>query len=89
MGIFKKGDNWYIDYYVKGLRKRKKTGPSKKLALQVLKDVQIKIAKGEYLGFYEEKKIPFNKYAEQYLNYSKATKLPQHTDGMMKTIFQT
>jgi len=76
MAIFKKGDYWYIDYYVKGHRKRKKIGPSKKLALQVLKDVQIKIAKGEYLGVYEEKKIPFNKYAEQYLNYSKVNKAP-------------
>ena len=40
----------------------------------VLKDVQLKIAKGEYLGVYEEKKIPFDKYAEQYLDYSKANK---------------
>ena len=74
MGIFQKGKNWYIDYYVKGRRKRKKIGPSKKLAMQVLKDVQLKIAKGEYLGVYEEKKIPFDKYAEQYLDYSKANK---------------
>jgi len=74
MGIFLKGKNWYIDYYVKGRRKRKKIGPSKKLAMQVLKDVQLKIAKGEYLGVYEEKKIPFEKYAEQYLDYSKANK---------------
>jgi len=74
MGIFQKGNNWYIDYYVKGRRKRKKIGPSKKLALQVLKDVQIKMAKGEYLGIYEEKKIPFNKYSEQYLAFSKANK---------------
>ena len=76
MAIFKKGDNWYIDYYLKGHRKRKKIGPSKKLALQVLKDVQTKIAKSEYLGIYEEKKIRFNIYAEQYLNYSKVNKAP-------------
>ena len=74
MGIFKKGDNWYIDYYVKGRRKRKKIGPSKKLALQALKNVQIKIAKGEYLGIYDDKKILFSKYTEQYLAYSKTNK---------------
>jgi len=74
MGIFQKGKNWYIDYYFKGRRKRKKIGPSKKLATQVLKDVQLKIAKGEYLGIYEEKKIAFNDYAKQYLAYSKANK---------------
>ena len=49
MGIFLKGKNWYIDYYVKGQRKRKKIGTSKKLALQVLQDVQLKLAKGEYV----------------------------------------
>jgi integrase len=74
MGIFQKGKNWYIDYYFKGQRKRKKIGPSKKLAEQVLKDVQLKIAKGEYLGVYEEKKIIFEDFAKQYLEYSKANK---------------
>ncbi len=43
MGIFQKGKNWYIDYYFKGRRKRKKNGPSKNLTLQVLKDVQREI----------------------------------------------
>lgn len=74
MGVFQKGNNWYIDYYVKGRRKRKKIGHSKKLALQVLKDVQLKIAKGEYLGIFDEKKIPFEDYAKQYLEFSKANK---------------
>lgn len=74
MAVFKKGKNWYIDYYFKGRRKRKKVGRSKKLALQVLEDVHTKITRGEYLGVYEEKKIPFDEYAEQYLNYSKANK---------------
>jgi len=74
MGIFKKGKDWYIDYYVKGRRKRKKIGHSKKLALQVLNDVRLKIAKGEYLGIYEEKKITFKDYAKQYLDFSKANK---------------
>jgi integrase len=76
MAIFKKGKNWYIDYYVTGRRKRKMIGPSKKLAEQVLKDVQIKIAKGEYLGVYEEKRVLFKEYAKQYLAYSKANKSP-------------
>lgn len=74
MGIFQKGNNWYIDYYVKGRRKRKKIGTSKKLALQVLQDVQLKIAKGEYLGIFDEKKIPFDEYSKQYLAFSKANK---------------
>jgi integrase len=74
MGVFQKGKNWYIDYYVKGRRKRKKIGPSKKLTLQVLNDVQLKIAKGEYLGIFDEKKTPIDEYAKQYLAFSKANK---------------
>ncbi len=74
MGVYKKGDNWYIDYYFKGKRKRKKVGPSKKLAMQVLKDVQVKLAKGEYLGVYDEKKITFEDMTRQYLAYSKTNK---------------
>ena len=57
MGVYKKGNYWYIDYYLRGQRKRKKIGPSKKLAEQVLKDVQVKIAKREFLDIAEEKKI--------------------------------
>jgi len=74
MGVYKKGKNWYIDYYVKGRRKRRKIGPSKKLAQQVLEDVRLKIAKGEYLGVYDEKKIPFEDFSQQYLAFSKANK---------------
>ena len=74
MGVYRKGKNWYIDYYYKGRRIRKKIGPSKQVAELTLKDVEVKIAKGEYLGIYEEKKIRFSDYAEEYLEYSRANK---------------
>lgn len=74
MAIYQKGKNWYIDYYFKGRRKRKKIGTSKKLAETVLGDVRSKIAKGEYLGVFEEKKITFEDYAEIYLDFSKSNK---------------
>ncbi len=74
MSIYKKGKNWYIDYYVKGHRKRKMIGPSKKLAELVLKDVHIKNAREEYLGILEDKKILFDEYAGKYLDYCKVNK---------------
>lgn len=74
MAVYRKGENWYVDYYLKGRRKRKKIGHSKKLALQVLEDIHTKITKKEYLGIHEEKKIPFEEYAKEYLDYSKANK---------------
>jgi integrase len=74
MGVYKKGGKWYIDYYIRGERKRKMIGPSKEMAKLVLKDIQVKIAKGEYLGIYEEKKILFKDFAKEYLTYSKTNK---------------
>ena len=76
MAIYKKGRHWYIDYYVKGVRKRKKIGPSKQVAELALAQVEVKIAKGEYLGIYEEKKLTFRQFAPEYLAYSQANKAP-------------
>ena len=60
MGVFRKNDNWWIDFYdADGRRHRKKIGSSKTLAKQVLRDVQNKIVKGEYLGILDTKKIHF------------------------------
>jgi integrase len=74
MRIYKRNDNWYIDYIFKGRRHRKKIGKSKRMAELALKEVEVKIVKGEYLGIYEEKKILFEEFAKEYLNYSKANK---------------
>ena len=69
MAVYKKGKNWYIDYYYKNRRIRKKIGPSKQVADLALKDVELKIARGEFLGIYEEKKITFGEFAEEFLSY--------------------
>jgi integrase len=74
MGVFKKGRQWYIDYYVKGVRKRKKIGPSKQVAELALAQVEVKIAKGDYLGIYEDKKITLTQFAQEYLAYADANK---------------
>ncbi len=76
MGIYLKGKNWYIDYYAKEHRRRKKIGLSKKLAELVLKDVHLENAREEYLGILEDKKMLFDEYAGKYLDYSKANKSP-------------
>jgi integrase len=76
MAVFKKGRHWYIDYYVKGVRKRKKIGPSKHVAELALKDVELKLARGEYLGIYAEKKLTFRQFTPEYLAYSQANKAP-------------
>ena len=68
MGIYRKGDSWFIDYYVGGYRKREKIGPSRKLAETVLAKRKIEIAENKYLDIRKEKKISFEYLAETFLN---------------------
>ena len=51
------------------MRKQKKIGSSKQVAEHALAQLQVKIAKGEYLGFHEEKKLTFRQFAPEYLAY--------------------
>lgn len=74
MGVFKKGKNWWIDFYHQGKRVRRKVGPSKRVAEMALADVEVKKAKQEFLGVCEPKSILFKDFAEEYLEYSKANK---------------
>ncbi|MCK4351862.1 site-specific integrase [candidate division WOR-3 bacterium] len=74
MRIYKRGKSWYLDYTYKRKRIRKSVGRSKKMAELALKDIEVKIAKEEHLGIHDRKKIPFEKFAEVYLTFSKANK---------------
>jgi integrase len=68
MGVFKRNGNYWIDYYDgDGRRHRKRIGSQKTVAQLALKDVKVKIAKGEYLGIYEEKKTFFKDFSGKYL----------------------
>ncbi len=75
MGIFKKNNNWHIDYYVNGRRKRESIGPSKELAKKVLQKRKVQIAENKYLDVKRNEKIPFSEMAKLYLEaYSKPNK---------------
>ena len=71
-GWYKKGENYYIDYYANGRRKREKIGPSKTLALNVLRKRKVEIAENKFLDIQKEDKIKFKEFAVLYLeNHSK------------------
>jgi integrase len=76
MAVFEKHGNWWIDVYVKGKRIRRMIGPDKEVAELVIKDLQVKAAKGEYLGITAERKIRFGDFAEEFLKWSEANKAP-------------
>jgi hypothetical protein len=72
MGVFRRqypdgrlSKDWYIDYRVNGQRYKRKIGPNKKLAEQVLMDITVKKAKGENLGIQEVKKITIAAFLQE------------------------
>lgn len=81
MGVYLKGENWYIDYYVNGRRKREKVGPSKKLAETVLKKRKVEIAEGKFLDIRKEHKVKFEEITSMYLElHAKPNKKSWHSD---------
>ncbi len=70
----KRGKNWLVDYRIHGRRVTKSVGPSKKLAELYLKDIEVKIARGE-LGF-DEKDAQFSELLSEYQAYCKTNLAP-------------
>jgi integrase len=77
MRIYRRKGVWYIDYSFNGRRVRKSVGIYKRDAELALKEAELKIVKGEFLGMEEEKKIMFDELSAEYLKFSKANKRPQ------------
>jgi len=75
MGVFYRNNNWWIDYYFNGKRKREKIGPSKKLAEIVLKKRLVEIAEGKYLEVKRKPNISFNDAVEKYMEWAKTNKI--------------
>jgi len=67
MGVYKKGDNWYIDYYANGRRRREKIGTSKTLAENVFRKRKLQIAEGRFLDIKRNEKIKFEDFADEYV----------------------
>ena len=49
MTVFKRNDNWWIDYYYEGKRQRQKIGSRRKDAEEALSRIKVQIATGEYV----------------------------------------
>ncbi len=74
--VFKRGRDWWIDFLdEEGRRHRKKIGPNYRVAQDVLHDILAKVAKAEYLGVVEERKIGFTDFCREYLERYARTRL--------------
>lgn len=73
--IYKRNKVWYVDYRIDGRRVRKRVGPSKKVAELELKNIEVKLAKGEIGIFERNKKI--NEYVQEFTRFLEVNKKPK------------
>lgn len=93
--VFQKEGSWWIDYKdVRGVRHRKKVGPDKRIAREVLDDILGKVARRVHLGVVEDSKISFSDFADIWKErvgpqLAKGTKVRWEgvADGLLKKAF--
>jgi len=95
MGVYVKGNRWYIDYYVNGKRKREVVSiPEKEPATITLRDAEkafsirkAEIAQGKFDITKTEKPIKFEKLIEAYLEWaSENHKSPERDHSACKNL---
>lgn len=68
---------WYVTFQHQGRRIRRSLKTSdRKTALLIAHDIEVKIAKGEYLGIREDPKVSFRVFAEEYLTWAETNRAP-------------
>ena len=76
MGVYLRGKSWYIDFYYEGKRYTEKVGKvAKSVAEEKLDIKRSEVIRGEWKP--KVAKISFEKFKEEYLEYSKANKKPK------------
>ena len=66
MGVFKKGETWFIDYYHEGRRIREKAGSNKAAAKQALAKRQTEVLEGKFFLKKKEPQVSFKEFASYY-----------------------
>lgn len=76
MGVYLRGKSWYFNFYYEGRRYNEKIGPvSKSVAEEKLDIRRSEVIRGEWKP--KTVKISFDKFKEQYLEFSKVNKKPR------------
>lgn len=66
--VFRRQGSYWVDYNDgQGVRHRKKIGPSKRIAGEVLNDILNKVTRKEFLGIVAESSISFADFAKEWL----------------------
>lgn len=81
MGIIRKrGNTWYVDFMYRGQRYRRAVGPNKKEAEILLGKVEAQIRENKFFDIEETANVRFSEIAEDFREYSKATKRSARRD---------
>ena len=76
MGVYLRGNSWYIDFYYEGKRYTEKVGKvSKGVAEEKLDIKRSEVIRGEWKP--KVVKVPFEKFKEQYLELTRADRKPR------------
>ncbi|MDD5679936.1 MAG: tyrosine-type recombinase/integrase [Candidatus Omnitrophica bacterium] len=81
MGIYRRGENWWIDFYARGNRVREKIGPIKKLAENALAKRRTEVIENKYFDIDNIPRIRLKEFAGTFLNsYCKPNKISWFND---------
>ena len=87
MAVYKRGDNWCIDFSFHGQRIREMIGPSRKGAGKVIAKRKAEIAENKFLDKRKEPEpIKFYDFAKEYLQWGKANKKPSTYERELSTM---
>jgi integrase len=77
MSIYKRGKNYYVDFWFKGQRVRESIGPTKKDAEKVIRKKTTEIIENKYLDIRKDPDpVKFHNFEKEYVQWSKANKKP-------------
>ena len=79
MAIYKRGDNYFIDYYAGGMRHKEAVGPKKKDAEAAIGKIKNDIREGKWFPR-KMRAVPFEELADEYERLAKAKKGYIHTE---------
>jgi hypothetical protein len=82
--VYKRNRIWYVDYRIDGKRIRKKIGPSKKVAELELKNIELKLARGELEIVERKKKI--SDYVKEFTRFLEVNKKPKTTQRYLEVL---
>jgi integrase len=87
MAIYKRGENWYADFFFHGERIRRMIGPKRKGAEKVIAKWKAEVAENKFLDKQKEPDpIKFREFAKEYLQWAKANKKPSSYDRELSTM---